>query len=109
YDVNRPIGHIPRVELMRGDAAITIPEYVQENKHLVVAMLYLDFGVYEPTKIALEQFLPRMPKGAVLAFDELDQAACPGETQAALETVGLRNLRIQRFPFATALSFAILD
>jgi hypothetical protein len=109
YDINRPIGHIPRIELVKGDATVTIPDYVKENRHLVVAMLYLDFGVYEPTKVALEHFLPRMPKGAILAFDELDQAACPGETQAALDTVGLRNLRIQRFPYATALSFATLD
>jgi len=29
-------------------------------------MLYLDFGVYEPTRIALEHFLPLMPQGAVL-------------------------------------------
>ena len=109
YDLNRSIGHIPRVELVRGDAVRTIPKYLKDNQHLVVAMLYLDFDVYEPTKIALETFLPRMPKGAVLAFDELDQAHWPGETMAVLETVGLRNLRVQRFPFHSALSFAILE
>ena len=37
-------------------------------------MLYLDFDLYAPTKAALETFLPRMPKGAILAFDELNQA-----------------------------------
>jgi len=109
YDINRPIGHIPRVELVAGDAIKTMPEYVQKNKHLVVAMLYLDFDLYEPTKVALETFLPFMPKGAVIAFDELNQTAWPGETQAVLETVGLRNLRIQRFPYASALSYAILN
>jgi hypothetical protein len=109
YDQNRPIGHIPRVELQAGDAVKTIPEYVQNNQHLVVAMLYLDFDVYEPTKVALETFVPRMPKGAVIAFDELNQAAWPGETLAVMETVGLRNLRIQRYPYAPALSFAILE
>jgi hypothetical protein len=86
----------------------TIPEYVKNNQHLVVAMLYLDFDLYEPTKLALETFLPRMPKGAVIAFDELDQAQWPGETLAVLETVGLRNLKIERFPFHSALSFAAL-
>jgi hypothetical protein len=109
YDLNRPIGHIPRVELEVGDATETIPAYVEQNKHLVVAMLYLDFAVYEPTRVAIETFLPRMPKGALIVFDELTQAACPGETQAALDTVGLRNLRIQRFPYCTAISYAVLD
>ncbi len=109
YDLNRPIGHVPRVELVVGDALRTMPEFVENNQHLVVAMLYLDFDLYEPTKAALETFLPRMPKGAVIAFDELNQASWPGETMAVLDVVGLRNLRIQRFPFASALSFAVLD
>lgn len=109
FDLNRPIGHIPRVELVAGDATQTIPSYLEQNRHVVVAMLYLDFGVYEPTKVAIEHFLPRMPKGAIIAFDELSQAACPGETQAVLDTVGLRNLRIKRFPYATALSYAVIE
>jgi hypothetical protein len=109
YDMNRPIGHIPRVELVVGDAVQTIPDYLRNNQHLVVALLYLDFDLYEPTKAALETFLPRMPKGAVLAFDELDQATWPGETLAVLETVGLRNLRIQRFPYTPQVSYAVLE
>jgi hypothetical protein len=109
YDLNRPVGHVPRVELVVGDAAETIPRYLAQNPHLVVAMLYLDFDLYAPTKLAIETFLPRMPKGAVLAFDELGQAAWPGETLAALETVGLRNLRIERSPITPALSYAVLD
>jgi hypothetical protein len=109
YDLNRTIGHIPRIDLVVGNAMNTIPEYLNSNPHLVVAMLYLDFDLYEPTKLAIETFLPRMPKGAILAFDELNQASWPGETLAVLETVGLRNLRIQRFPYTSALSFAVLE
>jgi len=107
--LNRPIGHIPRAEVVVGNAMQTIPEYVQKNPHLVVALLYLDFDLYEPTKVAIETFLPRMPKGAILAFDELNQSPWPGETLAVLETVGLRNLRIERFPFTPQLSFAVLE
>jgi hypothetical protein len=92
-----------------GDALSTIPEYVQKNPHLLVAMLYLDFDLYEPTKLAIETFLPRMPKGSILVFDELNQASWPGETMAVMETIGLRNLRIERFPFESALSFAVLE
>lgn len=109
FDLNRAIGHIPRVELVIGDANNTIQEYLETNPHLVVAMLYLDFDLYEPTKKALEVFLPRMPKGAIIAFDELNQAGWPGETRAVLDTYGIRNLRIQRFTFTPQLSYAILD
>jgi hypothetical protein len=109
HDLNRPIGHIPRVELVRGDAVRTIPKYVEDNQHLVVAMLYLDFDLYEPTKVAIDTLLPRMPRGAVLAFDELNQPSWPGETLAALETVGIRNLRLQRLPFNPQIAYAVLD
>lgn len=109
YDLNRPIGHIPRLELVVGDALKTIPKYIQKNKHLVVAMLYLDFDLYEPTKIAIDNFLPLMPKGSIIVFDELNQPSWPGETQAVMETLGIRNIRINRFPFVPQLSYAILD
>lgn len=80
YDLNRPLGHIERVELVKGDAQETIPAYLEENKHTVVALLYLDFDLFEPTLAALTTFLPRMPKGAVLVFDELNHKYWPGET-----------------------------
>jgi hypothetical protein len=108
FDLNRPVGHIPKVELVKGNAMVTIPEYLDQNKHLVVALLYLDFDLYEPTRIALESFIPRMPKGSVIAFDELNQKQWPGETMAVLQTIGIKDLRIQRVPFVPQISFAVL-
>lgn len=109
YDKNRFLGHMPKVELVKGDAVKTIPALIDANRQLVVSLLYLDFDLYEPTRVALEHFMPRMPKGAVLAFDELDSNMYPGETQAALETVGLNNLRLQRFQFEPEISFAVME
>ena len=109
YDSYRMLGHIPKVSLHPGDATRTIPAFIKKNRHLVVALLYLDFDLYKPTKCAIEHFLPRMPKGAVIGFDELAQEHWPGETMAVLETVGLRNLKIQRLPFQPSVSFAVLD
>jgi Macrocin-O-methyltransferase (TylF) len=109
YDTNRPIGHIERIELVKGDARQTIPAYVENNKHTVVSLLYLDFDLYEPTVAAINTFLPRMPKGAILAFDELNQKQWPGETLAVLDAVGIRNLRIKRFPFTPQISYAVLE
>ncbi|WP_113907285.1 TylF/MycF/NovP-related O-methyltransferase [Aliidiomarina celeris] len=108
FDLNRNLGHIDKVELVKGDALKTIPQYMAENQHLVVALLYLDFDLYEPTKAALKHFLPRMPKGAVIAFDELNQKQWPGETLAVLEELGINNIRIQRVPYTPSLSYAIL-
>jgi len=109
FDANRPIGHIPKVELVKGDACKSIPEYVSDNPHLIVSLLYLDMDVYEPTKIALEQFVPRMPKGAIIAFDEINAKDWPGETTALFETVGISNLRLERFSFDSHAAYAIID
>jgi hypothetical protein len=108
YDLNRPLSHISKIELVRGDIAKTCAQYVDNNPHLVVSLLYLDVDLYEPTKILLENFLPRMPKGAVIVFDELNAKIFPGETKAVDEVIGLRNLKIKRFCFDSYVSYAIL-
>jgi hypothetical protein len=109
YDSTRFLGHVSKVQLVRGDATATIPQFVKDNPHLLVSLLYMDFDLYEPTKVALEHFLPRMPKGAVLAFDELDNPLWPGETLAMLEAHARRPLRIERLPFDPYIGFAVLD
>lgn len=109
YDSTRFLGHVGKVELIKGDATETIPRFVEENPHVLVSLLYLDFDIYDPTKIALETLLPRMPKGAIVAFDELDNPLWPGETLAMLETHAKRPLRIERLEFDPYIGFAVLD
>lgn len=109
YDSNRFLGHVPKVSLIKGDATITIPKFVEKNKHLVVSLLFLDMDLFEPTKVAVEQFFPRMPKGAVIAFDELDNPIWPGETLALLDSVGINRLRIERLEFDPYIGYAVVD
>ena len=109
YDQDRFLGHIPKVQLIRGDASKTIPEFVQQNRHLLVSMLFIDLDLYEPTKAALEHILPRMPKGSIVAFDELDNPIWPGETEALLEQMQLNRLRIQRFDWDPYIGYAVLE
>jgi hypothetical protein len=108
YDSDRFLGHIPKASLIRGDVATTIPEFVRTNQQLVVSLLFLDLDLYEPTVAALRHFLPRMPKGAVLAFDELDNPLWPGETSAVLDEVGLNRLELRRFDFDPYIGYAVL-
>jgi hypothetical protein len=109
YDGDRFLGHIPKVELIRGDIIRTVPHFASAHPHLVVSLLYLDADMYEPTKVALETFLPRMPMGAVLAFDELDNPIWPGEALAAIDAIGLRNLRLRRLEWDPYIAFAVLE
>lgn len=108
HDSTRFLGHIPKLTLIEGDAVQTIPQFIEENPHLVVSLLFMDFDLYEPTRVALEHFLPRMPNGAVVAFDELDNPLWPGETQAMLEFMGEHRFRLNRCPFDPYIGYAVL-
>jgi hypothetical protein len=109
FDRDRFLGHIAKIKLVAGDARRTIPEFVRRNRHLVVSLLFMDFDLFEPTRVALEHFVPRMPRGAVLAFDELDNPIWPGETAALLESLGIQRLRIQRLPWDPYIGFAVIE
>ena len=74
-----------------------------------MSLLWLDFDIYEPTLIALKYLIDRIPKGGIIAFDELNHEVWPGETVAVREALGLNKLRIQRFPFGGTLSYAIIE
>jgi hypothetical protein len=104
-----PISHVRKFELIKGDACETVPAYIAANPHLVVACAIFDFDIYKPTKVALEAVIPRLTKGSVLVFDELNCKHFPGETQALLETVGLNRLRLLNDPHQPYTSYAIFE
>jgi hypothetical protein len=109
YDADRFLGHLNKVELVRGDMSATIPEFVRTHPHLLVSLLFIDCDLYKPTAVALEHFLPRMPKGAVLAFDDLDNPLWPGETTALLESRGLKGLALRRLEWDPYIAYAVVD
>jgi hypothetical protein len=109
YDRDRFLGHIPKVELVKGDITKSAPEFVKSHPHLVVSLLFIDCDLYDPTKAALDAFLPRMPKGAIVAFDELDNPIWPGETLAALDSKALSGLRLRRFEWDPYIAYAIIE
>jgi hypothetical protein len=93
------------VQLVQGDFMKTADRYLEENSHTIVSLLYLDFDLYEPTRKALEVFVPRMPRGSILAFDEINCDSFPGETKAFDEVMGIRNHDLKRFPFDPWISY----
>jgi hypothetical protein len=109
YDRDRFLGHVDKVHLVRGDLLTTIPQFIEAHPHLLVSLLFLDVDLYEPTKLAIEHFLPRMPKGAIIAFDELDNPQWPGETLALLDSVGANRLRLQRLEWDPYIAYARVE
>lgn len=108
-DATNPISHIKKFELVEGDASLTVPAYLERHPETVVSMAIFDFDLYRPTKDALESLLPHLCKGSLLVFDELCDPYFPGETLALREVLGLRNLRIQRWPQVARVSYVELE
>lgn len=88
-----------QVELIKGDVCKTIPSYLEKNHGLIVAMLYCDLDLYEPTKKALEVLWPRIPKGGVVVLDEGIMRSWQGETTAFHEIIGIGNCRLKKIPY----------
>jgi len=109
HEQDSPISHIKKFELCEGDATKTLPEYLNRNPETIIALAYFDFDVYEPTKVCLEAIRPRLVKGSVLGFDELNDPDSPGETLALMEVFGLNNIRLKRFPHTSRTSYFIVE
>tara|TARA_R110000787_G_scaffold14819_12_gene45597 strand:- start:1544 stop:2296 length:753 start_codon:yes stop_codon:yes gene_type:complete len=104
-----PLDHIKKFELRVGDAIEEVPKYLAERQETIIALAFFDFDIYEPTKKVLEMIAPRLTKGSVVAFDELNDPDAPGETLAVMEALGLNNIRLKRYPHASRVSYFVVE
>lgn len=104
-----PISHLKKYQLVKGDATKTIPEYLKKHPETIISLAIFDFDIYKPTKAALEAIKPCICKGSILVFDELCDDVFPGETVALKEVFGLNNLRIQRMPMTSRISYVEIE
>jgi hypothetical protein len=109
HDLNRCLGHLKKVELVKGDISETLPRFLKERPETVIGLLYLDLDLYQPTVDTLTALLARIPRGGIIAFDELNHPDYPGETLAAMEAVGIQNLRLRRLPISSMASYAVVE
>lgn len=104
-----PLGHIKKHSLRKGDATEELPIYLKEAPETMVALAYFDFDLYEPTKKCLELIKPRLTKGSIVGFDELNDPDSPGETLALMEVFGLNNVAVKRFAKTSRVSYFIVE
>ncbi len=106
---DNPISHVKKHEVVVGDACEKVEEYLKINPHTIVSLAYFDFDIYTPTKKCLELIKPRLVKGSILAFDELNDPDSPGETLAVMEVLGLQNVRLKRYPYTSRVSYLAVE
>lgn len=109
HEALNPMAHVKKHALRIGDGSEQLARHLEEAPHTIVALAYFDFDLYEPTRRCLELIRPRLVKGSVLGFDELNDPDSPGETRAVMEVLGLNNVRLKRFPHASRVSYLVIE
>lgn len=105
----QPRPQIKRNALIVGDAAATIDTWLIENPHAVIAMAIFDMDIHRPTKAVLEKVIPRLTRGSILVFDELNYPEFPGETMALDEVLGLNKIALRKTAYQPYSSYFVWD
>ncbi|MGV8145770.1 MAG: hypothetical protein ACLKAK_03625 [Alkaliphilus sp.] len=109
HESESPIPQKKKFEIIKGDAVVTIDEYLTKHPETIVALAYFDFDIYLPTLECLKAIKERLTKGSVLAFDELNYENFPGETLALKEVFGIGKYAIKRNPLNPLCSYVVVD
>ncbi len=104
-----PLNHIRKFDLRKGNSIDELPRYFEEAPETIIALAYFDFDIYEPTRHCLDTIRDRVTKGSVIAFDELNDPDCPGETLALMEVFGLKNIRVKKYQYASRISYFVVE
>ncbi len=108
-ELDNPLSHIKKFEVIEGDAIIELRNYLIRCPETIVALAYFDFDIYMPTKECLEMIKDRIVKGSILAFDELNDHDSPGETLALMQSFGLNKIRLKRYPYTSRISYFVVE
>ena len=101
--------HIKKYEIVKGDVLQTLPAFLDRNPELLIALIYFDLGVYEPTRKCLELIKDRLAKGSVIGLDHLTMHNLPGDSIAIREVLGYHNCRFFRDPRVPYQSYVVME
>lgn len=103
-----PIPKEVNFKIFRGDAGTEFPAYLKAHPETIISHAHFDLDLYQPTKKLIKNCIERMPKGAVLVFDEINCPSFPGETTALQEAIGIKNLSLRKTPFQPYSAYAVV-
>ena len=107
HENTAPLSHIKKYEIVKGDAGVTVIDWLKKNPHAIISMAIFDMDLYRPTYQVLNLIKDRLTKGSLIVFDELNCKYFPGETVALREFIGTNNLRLHRVPSQPFCSWAV--
>ena len=100
-----PVSHKKKFQLIKGDASVTVKQWLADNPSAIIGMAIFDMDVYKPTKDVLEAILPRLAKGYDVNCDE--QARIFPAIPAAWINPKINNFRLRHFPHQPYCAWAV--
>jgi hypothetical protein len=107
FDMNRPIGHVGKASIVKGDLPESFNKYLKEHPETIVALANFGLGLHAPTYGCLVALKSRLQRGSVLVFEDLNQALWPGESQALYEVFEPREILLERNPICPHISWLV--
>jgi hypothetical protein len=101
--------HIKNHEIIKGGVTKTFHAYLERNPETLIALIYFDLGLYEPTRICLELIKDRLAKGSIIGLDHLAMHDVPGDSLAVTEVLGYRSYRFFRDPRVPYQSYLVIE
>ncbi|MGE4398770.1 MAG: TylF/MycF/NovP-related O-methyltransferase [Campylobacterales bacterium] len=92
------------IEIIKGDIAKTLPEYIAANPQLKISLLHIDVDIYEATKMSIECLFDKVVKGGVVVFD--DYGAFAGANKAIDDYFG-NNIEIKKLRYSNAIAYIV--
>jgi hypothetical protein len=110
HEGNNNLPHIRgNHEIIKGDATITIPEYLEGNPDTLVALAAFDLGLYAPTKAALLSILPRTIPGSILLMLHLTRKDLQGDATAFHDVFAQSKIKYRIIKEAIYPSFSMIE
>lgn len=109
FDLNRPLGHVNKGKLISGELPDVCQTYLNEHQESIVALANFGLGLYEPTVALLQLIKPRLVKGSIIVFEDLNQPTWPGETKALFEVFEPGEISLKRTPVCPHISWMRIE
>lgn len=92
------LGHVPSGHrVIKGDVSKTVPQFLNEEKNLLVALAFFDLNLEQPTSEALMSIISRIPPGGLVVFFQLQRDFLPGEGLTySQQILGKRRHKLER-------------
>jgi hypothetical protein len=96
--------------VVQGDCRVTLPQYLSENPHELVALAFFDLNSFDPTEASFHQIYERLIPGGVVGFWQLTREVIPAEGKVYNKSILNRvSHSIHRAQFYPGLCYLIKD